>query len=175
VVYLTAGGAGLAPALYSCTAANTWTRLILNNTPLFSMTGVGPGGFTVTGAGQAPARFVTSGDEGIASFTRSDAGHAHIFVASTLNGMDLGLGGAGEIHLDSTGVFEINIRRAGADEWVYGVDNTFRWVNGTAFGALAAQPNGTITYCPDCTIAAPCAGGGTGALAKRLNGAWVCN
>lgn len=47
---------------------------------------------------------------------------------------------------------------------------------GTAFGSLGTGlGNGTILYCTDCTIANPCAGGGTGALAKRLNGAWVCN
>lgn len=40
---------------------------------------------------------------------------------------------------------------------------------------LGAPANGTIVYCSDCTIANPCAGGGTGAIAKRLNGAWVCN
>lgn len=49
--------------------------------------------------------------------------------------------------------------------------------NGTAaaFGDLGAATNGSIIYCSDCTIASPCAGGGNGALAKRLNGAWVCN
>jgi hypothetical protein len=35
--------------------------------------------------------------------------------------------------------------------------------------------NGSVVYCSDCTIANPCAGAGTGAIAKRLNGAWVCN
>lgn len=40
---------------------------------------------------------------------------------------------------------------------------------------LGTPDNGTMIYCSDCTIANPCAGGGTGALAKRLNGAWVCN
>lgn len=35
--------------------------------------------------------------------------------------------------------------------------------------------NGVIVYCSDCTIANPCAGSGTGAIAKRLNGVWVCN
>lgn len=44
----------------------------------------------------------------------------------------------------------------------------------TALGAWAAS-NGTFAYCSDCTITNPCAGSGTGALAKRLNGAWVCN
>jgi hypothetical protein len=41
--------------------------------------------------------------------------------------------------------------------------------------ALGAPANGTFYYCSDCTIANPCAGGGTGALAKRLAGVWVCN
>ena len=40
---------------------------------------------------------------------------------------------------------------------------------------LGAATNGSMIYCSDCTIANPCAGGGTGAIAKRLNGAWVCN
>jgi hypothetical protein len=40
---------------------------------------------------------------------------------------------------------------------------------------LGTPTNGSVVYCSDCTIANPCAGGGTGALAKRLNGAWVCN
>lgn len=35
--------------------------------------------------------------------------------------------------------------------------------------------NGQIGYCSDCTIANPCASGGTGAIAKRLNGVNVCN
>lgn len=38
-----------------------------------------------------------------------------------------------------------------------------------------SAPNGVVLYCSDCTVAATCAGSGTGALAKRLNGAWVCN
>jgi len=35
--------------------------------------------------------------------------------------------------------------------------------------------NGQMEFCTDCTIASPCAGGGTGAIAKRLNGVNVCN
>jgi hypothetical protein len=38
-----------------------------------------------------------------------------------------------------------------------------------------AAPNGSIAYCNNCTIANPCAGGGTGAFAKKLNSVWVCN
>lgn len=35
--------------------------------------------------------------------------------------------------------------------------------------------NGVVLYCSNCTIANPCASGGNGAMAKRLNGVWVCN
>lgn len=40
---------------------------------------------------------------------------------------------------------------------------------------LGSPSNGTVVYCSDCTIANPCASGGTGAIAKRLNATWVCN
>lgn len=42
-------------------------------------------------------------------------------------------------------------------------------------GNLGTPADGHFCYCSDCTIANPCAGSGTGAFAKRLNGAWVCN
>ena len=34
--------------------------------------------------------------------------------------------------------------------------------------------NGSILYCTNCTGANPCAGSGTGAVARRENGAWNC-
>lgn len=40
---------------------------------------------------------------------------------------------------------------------------------------LGTPANGALIYCSNCTIANPCAAGGTGAFAKRLNGVWVCN
>jgi hypothetical protein len=43
------------------------------------------------------------------------------------------------------------------------------------FKNLGTSDNFTIKMCADCTISSPCAGGGTGALAKRLNNRWVCN
>lgn len=48
-------------------------------------------------------------------------------------------------------------------------------LNGVLQANLGTPSNGTVVYCSDCTIANPCASGGTGALAKRLNGVWVCN
>jgi len=48
-------------------------------------------------------------------------------------------------------------------------------MSSTLFANLGSSANGILLYCSDCTIANPCAGNGTGALAKRLNGVWVCN
>lgn len=62
---------------------------------------------------------------------------------------------------------------------------TFR--NSSLFSQLGEQKNGSFTYCSDCTVRTPsscstanpaacvCSGGGTGAFAKRVNGAWFCN
>ena len=54
------------------------------------------------------------------------------------------------------------------------INSQFQLLN-TPFASLGTPPNGTFTYCNNCTAANPCASGGTGAFAKRLNGAWVCN
>ncbi len=43
------------------------------------------------------------------------------------------------------------------------------------FASLPAASNGVLIYCSDCTKATPCATAGSGALAKRLNGAWDCD
>lgn len=43
------------------------------------------------------------------------------------------------------------------------------------FANLGTPANGYTAYCSDCQALAVCASGGTGAIAKRLNGAWVCN
>lgn len=46
---------------------------------------------------------------------------------------------------------------------------------GTTLANLGAPPDGTVQYCSNCTFANPCAAAGTGAIAKRLNGAWRCD
>jgi hypothetical protein len=46
---------------------------------------------------------------------------------------------------------------------------------GVAFAALGTPASGKLIYCNNCTIASPCASGGTGAFAKRLNSIWACN
>jgi hypothetical protein len=59
--------------------------------------------------------------------------------------------------------------------------------NHSSFSQLGKQADGSFTYCADCKVATPsscstanpsacvCSGGGTGAFAKRTNGAWLCN
>lgn len=56
-----------------------------------------------------------------------------------------------------------------------GLQATLAILTSTAFASLGTPTNGTLIFCNNCTVANPCASGGTGALAKRLNGAWVCN
>lgn len=46
---------------------------------------------------------------------------------------------------------------------------------GRTFATLGTPSNGSFTYCSDCVVAHPCAGSGSGAVAWRLNGAWVCD
>jgi hypothetical protein len=71
---------------------------------------------------------------------------------------------------------------------MFGVSNKGQVNYGAVlFAALGTPANGTFAYCSDCTVSTPatctanllssctCAGSGTGALAKRLNGAWYCN
>jgi hypothetical protein len=83
------------------------------------------------------------------------------------------------------GANDTGISRPNADEVACGngspndtscqFDATILKITATAFASLGTPANGTLKYCNDCTVANPCAGSGTGALAKRLNGVWVCN
>lgn len=65
---------------------------------------------------------------------------------------------------------------AGTTRVTIPVQNALRFSSFT-FANIATHltTNGEIGYCSDCTIANPCAGAGTGAFAKRLNGVNVCN
>ena len=59
--------------------------------------------------------------------------------------------------------------------------------NHSSFSQLGSQSDGSVTYCADCEVASPsscsttnlsacvCSSGGTGAFARRINGAWLCN
>lgn len=47
--------------------------------------------------------------------------------------------------------------------------------SGTTIANVPTLANGSVVYVSDSTIANPCAGGGSGAILKRLNGVNVCN
>lgn len=133
---------------------------------------------TALGSSTAPA-------VGPAGYTGSNApgwrwtGFAGTFVGNGTDQMSLDFNGNGQFVVrgdvgsigfspasDPTAVPDTNISRRGAGE--------FGWT-GITFSSLGTPVNGTFAFCSDCTIANPCAGGGSGALAKRLNGVWVCN
>jgi hypothetical protein len=52
---------------------------------------------------------------------------------------------------------------------------TYMMPTNLTFADLVTMNDGSMAYCTDCTKATPCAGGGNGALAKRINGAWDCD
>jgi hypothetical protein len=103
--------------------------------------------------------------------------------ASAVNTAGVALASTADVNWSSTaamgGTKDVGLERVGAKilrvtDGLSGAGAAFH--PGTvAFAALGTPANGTITYCSDCTIAGTCAGSGTGALAKRLNGVWVCN
>jgi len=47
-------------------------------------------------------------------------------------------------------------------------------VGSSTFANLGSAANGAILYCSNCTQAAACAAGGSGAMAMYVNGAWSC-
>ncbi len=90
----------------------------------------------------------------------------------------------------TTGATEMVIKAGAADTneaHIFSIENNAGKVNyevdvrggirqsGVTFSNLPAVDNGYLIYCVDCRIVNPCAAGGTGAFAKRLNGTWVCN
>jgi hypothetical protein len=99
-------------------------------------------------------------------------------LGNKFSGTGIGFGGSG---LSSVDEYETTTEtEAGAAA----TSTTIRHANTTlntltlgtfTFNNLGALANGTMRYCSDCAAANPCAGGGTGAIAKRLNGRWVCN
>jgi hypothetical protein len=75
--------------------------------------------------------------------------------------------------IDSDGHFRLNKNDVGE---LFSVSNTGQITPGTVtFANLGTPSNGTFVYCSNCTKATPCASGGSGAFAKRINGAWDCN
>jgi hypothetical protein len=135
-------------------------------TSVFSVnrTGTVVDAFTVSASQFA----VGNGTESLPSITFASDNNTGIYRVTT-DTLGITSGGSTRIYVGPTGVF------IGATSVPVYVEA------GLALGTFAfatlpgSQQAGTILYCSDCTIASPCAGGGSGAIAKRLNGAWVCN
>ena len=87
--------------------------------------------------------------------------------AGTISDSATGIAGIIRFYTAATGAEPV-------EKWA--MDDTGNLLSaGVLQASLGTPANGSIIYCSDCTIANPCAGAGTGAIAKRLNGVWVCN
>ena len=103
---------------------------------------------------------------GATGLSASDRGGLKVIAAE--NWTDAAQGTYVTINTTAVGSTTAAAERMRVDEW--GLMPPTK-----AFADLGAPANGHIVYCSDCTIASPCAGAGTGAIAKRLGAAWVCN
>jgi hypothetical protein len=105
-----------------------------------------------------------------------------------ITGSEYGLGNGASIGWSNSavaqGTKDVTLTRQGVNVMQVGDggvnasgDIAYRQWIGTAraFADLGSPSNGAQVYCSNCTKATPCASGGTGAFAKRLNGAWDCN
>lgn len=100
-------------------------------------------------------------------------------------GLSLSLGNSHRLRFAADGAtWDTSLSRASANTLQVGDgsansngDLAYREWRGTArtFANLGTPADGTFVYCSNCTIANPCASGGTGAFARRLNAAWVCS
>jgi hypothetical protein len=219
VRFLTAG-AGISPALYTCTATNTWRTagivgngLVINqgtltaSLPVFNHTATWNNAAAqfvnfrsnITNTASLASSFLLQLQvDGVDMFTVSLNGT--IRTASNLKiapASYLSFEGRTRLRSSADGVIRITndtendfTRLSLGPEAVthpgitippavagqaQGIIITRSDGTNQTFAGLGAATNGSMIYCADCTIASPCAAGGTGAIAKRLNGVWVCN
>ncbi len=189
VTYLTAGLIGL----YECTAASTWQIVGFGrtgaNTQLVAPVGsVGVPSLTflgdlTTGIYRPAASQVAIAGGGVQLFNFA-TGNIYFGAASRIRSIADGqVNLANNAYTDflslTLGPETVAFPRLGVSPAVGGQTQGIVILKGdgsaAAFADLGAAANGAMIYCSDCTIASPCAGAGNGAIAKRLNGAWVCN
>lgn len=175
--------------------AGNITLTTATHTLLANQSGIDTGGSTVTyTSGQGGTASATGGGTGgQTNFAAANGGNGTGALnpggggAAVLVGGNAGTGGSGNASGGSafcrggvkqgTGVNgKCVLGDANTSEIDIGASGIPTKFIGTTFAALPSSPaNGMFLYCSDCTIANPCASGGTGAFAKRLNSAWVCN
>jgi hypothetical protein len=102
---------------------------------------------------------------GVSIFGRAQADASNIVANLDALGLGVGTFGATRLYLGTN-----NTERVSLDATTPTV-----FFAALAFASLGTPANGAFVFCNDCTIANPCASGGTGAFAKRLNAVWVCN
>ena len=138
---------------------------------------------------------------GAVTFTPSlSPSFTSVTVANGSSGGLFGLNGSTPFNLISNTGVDVNIGDVGAvggnvtvsstdsfNVFIEGVEGVFSVtgsvvqcglpleLEGVAFANLPAVSSGKLVYCSDCTKTTPCAGSGTGAIAKRLAGAWDCD
>lgn len=146
--------------------------------------------FRVPGNGSSSVANLQVGREDIGIISSTSGGTLSVTAAAEIMRWS-GVDGSTRLHASyplwwgSSGFTspDIGLERSGAN--VLKVSNGSTGFGGVYSGSvrlegvleanLGSPSNGTVVYCSDCTIANPCASGGTGAIAKRLNGVWVCN
>ena len=101
------------------------------------------------------------------------------FISRTAGGVnnitDLSIGpGTGNLNINNQQGGGISFQQSTVNQAVIGAGGSYNML-GLALASLAPTTNGTVIYCTDCLNQSnPCTGASTGAIAKRLNGAWDC-
>lgn len=171
---LSAGGAYTSPDGPLTAMANLRGRTDANGYLLTASSPTAGGGIIAAGVGTiCSAPSFTFAGHLFDGFAWASTGHS-VYCANGTNSIDFGTGitvGSGSAIGFSSSASpgssgDTNLTRV--------LPGEFGWT-AVAFASLGTPANGSFAYCNDCTIAATCAGSGTGSLAKRLNGAWVCN
>jgi len=124
-----------------------------------------------------------AGQIGVTIQDESGNGSNNVLVSDSIIGYDVNGGTSGQVCETGISVADVAGQDVTLDNIkVYGSSTsitlnqriTARNMSLT-YNNLSTGANGSYVYCSNCTVAATCAAGGTGALAKRLNGTWVCN
>ena len=124
-----------------------------------------------------------AGQIGVTIQDESGNGSNNVLVSDSIIGYDVNGGTSGQVCETGISVADVAGQDVTLDNIkVYGSSTsitlnqriTARNMSLT-YNNLSTGANGSYVYCSDCTVAATCAAGGTGALARRINGAWVCS
>lgn len=111
------------------------------------------------------AVYVTAGSNIVFS------GNLIICNSASTNGININDGNAGPTTITITGN-----RTTSCNAGIVANTSTLMNNNSPVTTAhLFAPVDGSTVYCTDCSIANPCGGSSSGAYAKRVRGAWVCN